>query len=161
MHSQYLNTSGLHNGIDLGVSAGTNVLAQISGRVVSLPQYQDASPNVYVQTDDGYIVTFGHVNSSLQPGTVIKPDTVIGTVIEQTIRTKGDNSHLHISVWKIQENESVRFYNPLLFFKQLTIDTYAWGPYKTGESSLSMKSFQSGTSDWWSKGDTESNSVWR
>ena len=85
-----------HDGIDLGASRGTPVLAAAAGNV------QTASPRIgygnFVVIDHGagYITRYAHLDSiGVEPGQLVRPGQPIGTVGSTGYAT---TDHLHFEI---------------------------------------------------------------
>jgi murein DD-endopeptidase MepM/ murein hydrolase activator NlpD len=154
----YRNSAGLHAGIDLGVSANTNVYSNVLGVLKVPPPFpKDAGPNVIIELENGMLVVYGHVNLSigLTDGMEISPGMLIGTVADQ-----GPNSHVHLSL-----REGSRTYNPAYFFSDASeISTLPYSGYVAGESLYSISSFlyqpSRNANNYWENG-ARSVGVWR
>jgi RHS repeat-associated protein len=154
----YVNSAGLHPGIDFIVPAGTPVYANVSGTVVSrFPN--DGKPNVVVATKyngEVYYVVYGHVESSIEVGMEVNPGVQIGTVwlyiVTREDGSQYDNSHLHLAV-----RQERRVYNPAhSFISPSSLNNILWNSYSIGESLYSISSYQYGAKyNFWTNGDNK------
>lgn len=136
----YMNSGGIHPGIDFFVPAGTVVISNVTGRVYidMNPFPGDAEPNVVVLLSNGMYVVFGHVirDTGLQDGQEIHLGDVIGVVQDQA-----RNSHLHLAL-----RDTGRAYNPLNFFDAPSaLSELPWSGYVEGESLYSISSYSYGS----------------
>ncbi len=128
----YTQTAGLHGGVDFGNKNGTLIYSRVQGTVVD--EYPgDAKKNVVVKVGD-HAVIYGHIDrdTAIKTGTVVAPDTLLGTISWQN----RNNHHLHLAI-----RIGARVYNPLYFFKRSLVETIDWGKYVPNEDCWSMKSF--------------------
>lgn len=98
----------LHNGLDIGVSEGTEVKAGLTGTVTTA-SYNDSYGNyVIIQDSRGYELRYAHLQSiRIANGTSVKQGDVIG-LAGSTGNSTG--SHLHIEVLKDGERLNPIFY---------------------------------------------------
>jgi len=91
-----------HNGIDIGVAAGTPIIAYTSGRVVVRPFDAEGYGNyIDIVATDGKVHRFAHMQGiSVKDGQQIKPGDVLGKV-GSTGRSSAP--HLH---WEIRNGET-------------------------------------------------------
>lgn len=128
----YTRLGGLHNGLDFGAPAGTFVYAGIYGTLTGTSGDAKEGGHVVVTSGD-YLITYGHTmrDKNLVDGQEITPNMLIGAIADDE-----SNDHLHLSV-----KSGGHYYNPLFFFDDGLIDANDWGPYVSGESPYSMRSF--------------------
>ena len=98
----------LHNGVDIGVPEGTEVLAGLTGTVTT-SAYNDSYGNyVVIKDNKGYELRYAHLKSrSVSSGAVITKGDVIG-LAGNTGNSTG--SHLHIELLKNGERMNPIFY---------------------------------------------------
>jgi len=99
--SYYLNTGGIHNGIDLGVPDGTPIMSPISGtgKVISVNgvpyRYGANEPGSIVVDYGDLIVVYGHTSqSNVKVGDEVRPGDKLG------LTGSFDGPHLHLEVVK-------------------------------------------------------------
>lgn len=98
----------LHNGVDIGVPEGTEVLAGLTGTVTT-SSYNDSYGNyVVIKDSKGYELRYAHLKSrSVSSGDAITKGDVIG-LAGNTGNSTG--SHLHIEILKNGERMNPIFY---------------------------------------------------
>lgn len=98
----------LHNGVDIGVPEGTEVLAGLTGTVTT-SAYNDSYGNyVVIKDNKGYELRYAHLKSrSVSSGAAITKGDVIG-LAGNTGNSTG--SHLHIELLKNGERMNPIFY---------------------------------------------------
>lgn len=98
----------LHNGVDIGVPEGTEVLAGLTGTVTT-SAYNDSYGNyVVIKDNKGYELRYAHLKSrSVSSGDAITKGDVIG-LAGNTGNSTG--SHLHIELLKNGERMNPIFY---------------------------------------------------
>lgn len=98
----------LHNGVDIGVPEGTEVLAGLTGTVTT-SSYNDSYGNyVVIKDSKGYELRYAHLKSrSVSSGDAITKGDVIG-LAGNTGNSTG--SHLHIELLKNGERMNPIFY---------------------------------------------------
>ena len=98
----------LHNGVDIGVPEGTEVLAGLTGTVTT-SAYNDSYGNyVVIKDSKGYELRYAHLKSrSVSAGAAITKGDVIG-LAGNTGNSTG--SHLHIELLKNGERMNPIFY---------------------------------------------------
>ena len=167
----YEGLGGLHSGIDIMASNGTELVTMDYGKVIltGLGCFMGRNERGVAVRHGDYIIVYGHVTEVLvEAGDLIRPGTPVATV---------GSGHLHLEVRRIGmgANDTDRhddFYNPLYFFSDRTLQkmNLTWRPYvdQGGELSVdynewSMVSYSRRKSDgrigdWFD--DTLPNVVW-
>ena len=91
-----------HNGLDIGASLGTKVLAIAAGTVAEI--YEDGLMGTTVVVDHGEGLTSTYCNlasqATVEPGDNVETGTVLGAVGDSTIGESGLTAHLHLEVSK-------------------------------------------------------------
>lgn len=91
-----------HPGIDIGASSGTEVLAALSGKIMSVDKEYD-SLNVKILSESGLMSIYGNLQTSyVQIGQVVEQGKKIGLTGEKSLtHEKG----LHFELWR--DNRSI------------------------------------------------------
>lgn len=93
-----LQKQELHNGVDIAVAEGTDVIAVKSGTVTEVRTSATYGKVVRYDTTDGYTVMYAHLSEILvQKGESIRQGQVIAKSGNTGLTT---GPHLHYSVWK-------------------------------------------------------------
>jgi hypothetical protein len=152
-HKPYIETGGLHNGIDFAAPVGTPVYSNIniSARVKvvreGLPNgIPDANPKVILEFDyqEGKVwIIYGHINATIADGTVIQAGErkQLGTLADHDDYRGYPDSHLHLGVTNYGDYWSGKltrptYFNPLLYFASgvLPNDLFEGQKYAQGTS---------------------------
>lgn len=92
-----LGREELHDGLDIAVAEGTEVLAVRSGVVTEVRRSKTLGQVVGFQTEDGYRVMYAHLSESLvKKGDKIKQGEAIAKSGNTGLST---GPHLHYSLW--------------------------------------------------------------
>ena len=78
--SIYRSHAGYHLGYDIGLLAGFAVPSGWAGTIVDIVPWSQNEWGVYLETKDGYIISFGHLHPTVKVGTKIEPGMTVGTV---------------------------------------------------------------------------------
>ena len=90
-----------HNGLDIAVAEGTDVVAVKSGRVTEVRTSATYGKVLEYETEDGYAVMYAHLSQVLvQKGEEIKQGQVVAKSGNTGLST---GPHLHYSLWKAGE----------------------------------------------------------
>lgn len=90
---------GGHNGMDVGASIGTPILAVSSGTIVLAGPFDPGGYGSYIEqiTDEGYTVQYGHISDwYVSSGDYVQAGAVIGAVGNEGSST-GPHLHLRVS----------------------------------------------------------------
>jgi RHS repeat-associated protein len=104
----YALLSRLHNGIDIGMPQGTNLVAMDYGEVIGIDVW-GAGPHSIVIRHGDYAVHYGHLRDAptLQVGDIVSPGDVVG------LSGRGDNfNHLHLEVRGVTPDDADNIANP-------------------------------------------------
>ncbi len=90
----------VHNGIDYGVEAGTEVLAAADGRVYTVYEDDALGYTVVIQHDDGYTTKYSSLAETMvvNPGDSVIAGQTIGYAGDTAIVETAMGSHVHFSV---------------------------------------------------------------
>jgi len=100
LYAQGGSAGGIHFGLDLAVPTGTEVAAGAPGKVVFASRRLLTGNTIVVENLPGVFSLYYHLHSiRVSPGTLVHPDTVIGTVGATGLVT---GPHLH---WEIRASE--------------------------------------------------------
>jgi len=86
--SKYRSVSGLHNGYDIALPAGSPVIAGWNGFVTSIAQWYGSEYGVTVTNKDGVSVTYGHISPDVRNGQDISIGTLLGFVVVDHVDIK-------------------------------------------------------------------------
>ena len=126
----YGDKAGFHHGLDLQASAGTKFVAPVRGVVDTRYYYRIQSPYTYevsIQTEDGYLWQFHHLDpASIPPeierlaqnGGTVEPGVLLGEVYDAS--SLGIFPHVHINLI-----DSENYYNNPWQFLPSPDDTQA------------------------------------
>ncbi|MEJ2636466.1 MAG: M23 family metallopeptidase [Calditrichia bacterium] len=114
----------LHNGIDIAVPAGTQVLAPQNGKIVLKSTGRSAGNYLWLlDYRGGYLYEFLHLAdfaAGIEKGSTVKQGQVIGYV-GKTGNARNTVPHLHFSIARLFEagkvNRHKRYLDPLLFLR--------------------------------------------
>lgn len=102
-HNKTLNIFRLHNGMDFGANAGTEVYAAVDGTVKSV-NINDRLYGAVIEIEhaDGVRTVYKFVEpvSTLKAGDTVNRGDVIATVATATGVENADGEHLHFEVYK-------------------------------------------------------------
>ena len=91
----------LHNGLDIAVAEGTDVIAVKSGTVTEVRTSATYGKVLKYDTTDGYTVMYAHLSKVLvQKGEEIRQGQVVAKSGNTGLST---GPHLHYSLWKDEE----------------------------------------------------------
>lgn len=104
-----LNVWKFHTGIDIGCSAGKNIVAAASGKVIMSQWYGGYGNCVMIDHGGGIVTLYGHASKLLvSKGQVVKQGQVIA-LVGSTGRSTGP--HLHFEVRK-----NGQYIDPMSYF---------------------------------------------
>ncbi|OHD14707.1 MAG: hypothetical protein A2086_10690 [Spirochaetes bacterium GWD1_27_9] len=88
-----------HAGVDLipSTGTGTNVYAMTSGTVINYYYFYSGTYALEVKNDDGTVIRYGEITSSLRSGARVSKNQIIGKIIRNTA---GGSYMLHLEVYK-------------------------------------------------------------
>ena len=90
-----------HNGLDIAVAEGTDIVAVKSGRVTEVRTSATYGKLLKYETEDGYTVMYAHLSKVLvKPGESVKQGQVVAKSGNTGLST---GPHLHYSLWKGDE----------------------------------------------------------
>ena len=90
------NASRYHKGVDIGVDAGSPVIAAEGGEVESIYAFGDVGQQVTIRHADGSANLYGHIDPSVSVGDVVEKGSQLGAVKYWRNEKDGsDNTHLH------------------------------------------------------------------
>ncbi len=93
-----LKKKELHNGIDIAVCVGTNVVAIQSGKVTQVGKSETFGNFLKYKTNTGYTVMYAHLkNAIVKVGDVVEQGQVVAESGNTGLTT---GPHLHYSLWK-------------------------------------------------------------
>lgn len=102
------NENQMHNGLDIGVPAGTEVKAGLTGTVTTAAYNESYGNYVIIQDSRGYELRYAHLQSiHVSNGSTVTKGDVIG-LAGSTGNSTG--SHLHVEVLKNGERLNPVFY---------------------------------------------------
>ena len=101
-----------HNGVDIAIPIGTPLFSAIDGTVITAKNSGNAGNMVSVQKEDGWIVTFMHMDSfAVSAGQKVKKGQLVG----RSGNTGGSTGpHLHLEV----KNADGKYVNPIFIIPQ-------------------------------------------
>ncbi len=127
-----VSTSGsieMHNGLDISVPAGTEILSVIDGTVTTASYSSSYGKYIIIENDDGYWTLFAHCQSiSVSAGDEVTTGDTIGTV-GSTGNTTG--THLHIE-FKYEDE----YYNPYFYLAEGEGTLYGSAEYSSDAAAL-------------------------
>ena len=105
----------VHNGVDYGAEAGTDVVAAADGEVYTVYEDDQMGFTVVIRHGNGYVTRYASLASdvSVSPGDMVEMGQTIGTVGSTALMENALGDHLHFSV--TQNDEPV---DPLEFLNQ-------------------------------------------
>lgn len=96
-----LHKRELHNGLDIAVAEGTDVIAVKSGTVTEVQTSATYGKVLKYETKDGYAVMYAHLSEILvKKGEEIRQGQVVAESGNTGLST---GPHLHYSLWKGEE----------------------------------------------------------
>lgn len=96
-----LHRQELHNGLDIAVAEGTDVVAVKSGTVTEVRTSATYGKVLKYETKDGYAVMYAHLSEVLvKKGEKIRQGQVVAKSGNTGLST---GPHLHYSLWKEEE----------------------------------------------------------
>lgn len=78
--SIYRSHAGYHLGYDIGLLKGFAVPSGWSGTIVDIVPWASNEWGIYLETKEGYIISFGHLVPTVRIGAKIDPGMTVGTV---------------------------------------------------------------------------------
>ncbi len=97
----------VHNGLDIGATAGTPVLASADGQVYTVYDDEELGTTVVIRHENGYVTKYASLAKevAVTPGQEVSMGEQIGTVGATALMESAMGEHVHFSV--TQNNESV------------------------------------------------------
>lgn len=96
-----LGVEEFHNGIDIAVPTGTEVVAIYSGRVGAIGLSETFGYFMFIYLDNGYRVMYAHLDEILLPSnTYVQQSDVVALSGNTGLSTA---PHLHYSLWRGDE----------------------------------------------------------
>ena len=86
--SKYRRVAGLHAGYDIAMLPGAAVRTPWAGEVVAITPWYGREMGVTVRLENGWQATFGHIETGLVVGKVLRRGDVVGTVVVDHVDVK-------------------------------------------------------------------------
>ncbi len=86
--SVYRRNAGYHLGYDIAMPAGCLVPSGWSGTVIAVTPWSSSEWGISLLTNNGYVITFGHLIPCVSVGSPILPGTAVGTVARDHVDIK-------------------------------------------------------------------------
>jgi hypothetical protein len=86
--SKYRRVAGLHAGYDIAMLPGAAVRTPWAGEVVAITPWYGRELGVTIRLQNGWEATFGHIETSLLVGQVLKRGDVVGSVVVDHVDVK-------------------------------------------------------------------------
>ena len=95
----------VHNGVDYGAEAGTQVVAAADGEVYTVYEDDEMGFTVVIRHENGYVTKYSSLASevAVSPGDQVEMGQAIGTVGSTALMENALGDHVHFSVTKNDE----------------------------------------------------------
>ena len=103
-------TTRSHNGADIALEVGTDIINYVSGQVIHAGWYDGYGYTVDIQGEDGYVHRFAHLSSiNVAVGDRVEPGAIVALSGESGV---GTGPHLH---WEVRESQWGTALDPLQY----------------------------------------------